>query len=75
MVLDNSIEEESKLEDWQNALRALLKAAYQSGHHIIVIAQSQTIAEKIGGLNGPEIQSTSGTRSAAQIQVGRRTGT
>ena len=53
MVLDNSVEQEPKVEQWQNALRALLKAAYHSGHHIIVIAQSQAIAEKIGGLNGP----------------------
>ena len=53
MVLDNCIEQEPKVEQWQNALRALLKAAHPYGHHIVVVAQSQAIAKQIGALNAP----------------------
>ena len=52
MIFDNGIEDDEDFEKSKTEWRSLLKAAYESGHHLIVVTQSEALAKKIGNLNG-----------------------
>ena len=52
MVLDNCMEGDALSEEMKADWIALLKAAYQSGHHLVAVVQSETMAQSIANLNG-----------------------
>ena len=52
MVLDNCLEGDALSEEMKADWIALLKAAYQSGHHLVAVVQSETMAQSIANLNG-----------------------
>ena len=52
IVLDNCVEDETVFEKRKADWITLLKAAYQSGHHLIAVVQSETMAQSIANLNG-----------------------
>ncbi|CAJ1431827.1 unnamed protein product [Effrenium voratum] len=52
MIFDNGVEEDEDFHKSRTEWISLLKAAYESGHHLIVVTQSEALAMKIGSLNG-----------------------
>ncbi|CAK8996062.1 unnamed protein product [Durusdinium trenchii] len=52
MVFDNGVEEDEDFHKSRTEWISLLKAAHESGHHLIVVTQSEALAMKIGSLNG-----------------------
>ena len=52
MIFDNGVEEDEDFQKSRTEWISLLKAAYESGHHLIVATQSEALAMKIGSLNG-----------------------
>ena len=52
MVLDNCMERDALSQEMRADWITLLKAAYQSGHHLVAVVQSETTAQSIANLNG-----------------------
>lgn len=52
IIFDNGVEEDEDFHRSRTEWISLLKAAYESGHHLIVVTQSEALAMKIGSLNG-----------------------
>ena len=52
MIFDNGVEDDEDFHKSRTEWIFLLKAAYESGHHLIVVTQSEALAMKIGSLNG-----------------------